>query len=331
MFDDLAARGQVRCHPTVEELRNHVAEEAAAAYRAGRRAAVSVATNEAAHALSVAIREQLVATGHVDDGQHSQRGQHGEGSTVATTVVTTAAGQRVGAGDLITTRSNDRDVDVANRDTWTVTAVHPDGRLTVTPTGATRAAHQAAGDSTPRVLPAGYVNQHVELGYATTVHGVQGETTDTAHLVLDEHSSAQAAYVGMTRGRTANTVHVLAEDLGQARELWISAAGRGRPDLGVDAARREAEQAAARYATTGYATAPAAQRDPAGDPQRVAEVLDQLREAWTARANAAAQLERLEPHLAAAQVNAERAAARDARLASARERVDATRAALKTA
>lgn len=323
VFDDLAARGQVRCHSTVEDLRNDVAAEAAAAHRAGRPAAVSVATNEAAHALSVAIREQLIATGHVDDGQHGPSGDSEDG-TVATSVVTTGAGQRVGASDLIATRSNDQNVDIANRDTWTVTAVHPDGSLTITPTGVTLAAYSIAGTPTARTLPAGYVNQHVELGYATTVHGVQGETADSAHLVLDEHSSAQAAYVGMTRGRSANTVHVLAEDTEQARELWIGAAGRGRPDLGVEAARREAEQAAARYATAG-------QRDPAVDPPRVAEVLDQLREAWTAQANAATLLERLEPRLAAAQVDAERAAARDARLASVRERVERTRAAAAAA
>ena len=319
VFDNLAGRGQVRCHTTVEDLRNHVAEEAAAAHRAGRTVSVSVATNEAAHALSVAIREQLVATGHVDDGQHGPGGDGGD-----STVAITAAGQRVGTGDLIATRSNDRDLDVANRDTWTVTAVHPDGSLTVTPAGSTVPSGDtaAAGDTAPRVLTADYVNQHVELGYATTVHGVQGETADTAHLVLDEHSSAQAAYVGMTRGRTANTVHVLAEDTEQARELWIDAAGRGRPDLGVEAARREADQAAARYATTAHPkNAPAA-----ADPARVAEVLEQLREAWTAQANAAAQLERLEPRLAAAQVDAERSVGRDARLAAARERVEQTRA-----
>jgi len=62
-----------------------------------------VATNDQARTLNAAIREQVVGSGHVDDD----------------TVATTGTGQRVGVGvgDLIVTRDNDHDVDVANRDT----------------------------------------------------------------------------------------------------------------------------------------------------------------------------------------------------------------------
>ena len=52
-----------------------------------------------------------------------------------------------------------------------------------------------------RTLPAAYVRENVELAYATTVHGVQGDTAQAGHLVVGDHTSAQAAYVGMTRGR----------------------------------------------------------------------------------------------------------------------------------
>ena len=44
---------------------------------------------------------------------------------------TTLAGQTIGVGDQIATRRNDPDLDVANRDTWTVTDVHDDGGLDV--------------------------------------------------------------------------------------------------------------------------------------------------------------------------------------------------------
>ncbi|OYV74081.1 MAG: hypothetical protein B7Z74_02870, partial [Deltaproteobacteria bacterium 21-66-5] len=50
-------------------------------------------------------------------------------------------------------------------------------------------------------LAADYVSEHVELAYACTVHGAQGDTTTRAHLVVDEHTGAASAYVGMTRGR----------------------------------------------------------------------------------------------------------------------------------
>ena len=57
-----------------------------------------------------------------------------------TSTVTTRAGERIGLGDVIATRRNDRDLDVANRDTWTVTRVARDGSLTVTRGDARRTA-----------------------------------------------------------------------------------------------------------------------------------------------------------------------------------------------
>jgi exodeoxyribonuclease V alpha subunit len=309
VFDELADRGHVRLYSSGEQLRISVAQDAAAAWRAGRGAAVSVATNEAARALNAAIRDQLVATGDVDDGQ--------TGGTVATT----GTGQRIGAGELIATRDNDREVDVANRDTWTVLTVHQDGSLTVAPT----AGSGLAGD---RTLPASYVNRHVELGYAGTLHSVQGQTTHTGHLVLDEHTSAAAAYVGLTRGRTANTVHIVtgdaADPLGDARAQWIDAAGRGRPDLGIAAARAQAERAAAQYAPSTPARVDA-------DDARLAQVLDQLRDAWTEQARAGEQLARLEPRLAHAQADATRREHNDRILAPLRDQMNTTRAAADAA
>jgi hypothetical protein len=78
------------------------------------------------------------------------------------------------------------------------------GRLLVTPSRSTDDAFRS--DVTPagagvRVLPAAYVTDHVELAYASTVHGVQRDTVTTAHLVIGDHTGAASAYVGMTRGR----------------------------------------------------------------------------------------------------------------------------------
>ena len=64
-------------------------------------------------------------------------------------------------GDEIATRRNDRRLltdrgdMVRNRARWTITAIHPDDGLTVT------------GPAGTVTLPAGYVAEHVELGYAT--------------------------------------------------------------------------------------------------------------------------------------------------------------------
>ncbi|WP_448642940.1 AAA family ATPase [Geodermatophilus sp. URMC 63] len=233
VFDALFARGQVRVHADPAALQEALAT-AATCYGAGEQVAVVVDTREQAGELGAAVRDRLVTASRVDDAQ----------------VAITGSGQRIGVGDQGATRRNDRTLGVANRDTWTVTAVDRDGQLTVTPT----TKNVTLADVTPstlrreRVLPADYVTSHVELAYASTTHGVQGDTVATAHVVIGERTGAAAAYVGMTRGRTANTAHLLAEDLAEARERWIAVFSRNRADLGPGHAAGLAAREAARYA-----------------------------------------------------------------------------------
>jgi DNA primase catalytic core len=118
--------------------------------------------------------------------------------------VALADGTRAGTGDPIITRTNDRRLPlgaadwVKNGDRWTVTAVHGDGALAVS--------HIRSGRRI--TLPAGYVAEHVQLGYATTVHGAQGVTADTCHTVLTGSESRQLLYVALSRGRTANHLYL---------------------------------------------------------------------------------------------------------------------------
>ena len=149
--------------------------------------------------------------------------------------VTTRAGEVIGVGDRVATRRNDRDLGVANRDTWTVTAVGADGSVAV------------RGRPGDRTLPPGYVQEHVELAYATTVYGAQGETVDHAHLLVGETTGAAAAYVGMTRGRTANTAHLVADSVEDARAQWVEVFARDRADLGPAHAARVAAEDIDRY------------------------------------------------------------------------------------
>ncbi|NEK84892.1 relaxase domain-containing protein [Blastococcus saxobsidens] len=266
VFDALLARGQILLHPDAAALREAIAAAAAEHHRRGEPVAVVVDTREQAAELNAAIRERRVADGRVDD----QR------------IAVTGAGQRIGAGDRIATRRNDHDLGVANRDTWTVTAVDRSGALYVTP------ARPGTGDVpdgvTPapqgaRVLPSDYVTSNVELAYASTAHGVQGETVAAAHLVIGEHTGAGSAYVGMTRGREADTAHLIAADADEAREQWVAVFGRDRADLGPAHAAEEAAAEAARYA-----------------PSRpLEEVLTELRAGWTAEQRCLDRLALWEP------------------------------------
>ena len=147
----------------------------------------------------------------------------------------TRRGERIGLGDRVATRRNDRDLGVANRDTWTVTGIGEDGSLLVT------------GRAGQRTLPAEYVREHVELAFTTTVYGAQGETVDSAHLALGETTGAASAYVAMTRGRHRNIAHLVAESIDDARSQWVDVFNRDRADLGPGHAAERAADDIDRY------------------------------------------------------------------------------------
>ncbi len=227
VFDTLVERDQVRLYPTEAERTQALADLAAASTltsQASQRGVLVMAdTRDQVAALNGAIRDRLVAAGYVDD----RRG------------VVTSAGERIGVGDRVATRRNDRDLAVANRDTWTITGIDSDGTLTL---------HNGNARNGSRSVPATYAHEHVELAYATTVHGAQGETTHSGHLLLGEHTHAAAAYVAMTRGRENNTAHLVADNLDVARQIWVETFSRDRADLGPAHAARRAAEDLDRYA-----------------------------------------------------------------------------------
>lgn len=201
VFDTLLERGDIVIHPTdVERL---AAVTALAAASPGD--LVIADTREQVGALNAAIRDERRTLG--DDPKSGR-------------AFTINAGDQIAVGDRVATRRNDRDLDVANRDQWTVTAISDDGSIGLD------------GRRGSRTLPADYARTHVELAYATTVHGAQGDTVDHAHLVLGESTGAAAAYVAMTRGRHHNTAHVVADTIDEARTHWVETFNRDRTDLG---------------------------------------------------------------------------------------------------
>jgi exodeoxyribonuclease V alpha subunit len=147
----------------------------------------------------------------------------------------TRRGERIGLGDRIATRRNDRDLGVANRDVWTVAGTGKDGSLLV------------VGRDGQRTLPREYVRDHVELAYASTAYGAQGQTVDSAHLVVGEGTGAAAAYVAMTRGRHRNVAHLVADSADQARQQWIEMFARDRADLGPGHAATRVDEDIDRY------------------------------------------------------------------------------------
>jgi hypothetical protein len=165
----------------------------------GRHALLIVDTNEQVARLSAQLRADLVRLRRVDE--------HG--------VPLGLQGTWAGVGDIVQARRNGWHLagysgnrrGPINREQYRVTAVRDDGGLEVTPLlGGT---DQIDGERI--VLPADYVAEHLALGYATTVHAAQGLTVDTCHTVVTQTTSAEAFYVAMTRGRQANTAHVVTQ------------------------------------------------------------------------------------------------------------------------
>jgi hypothetical protein len=197
-------------------------------------------SREQVTALNGAIRDRLVAARRV----HDQR------------VVVNQTGERLGVGDRVATRRNDWQLGVANRQTWTITAISDDDTVTL------RNDHGRTRD-----LPGWYAHGWVELAYATTVYGAQGETTRVGHMVIGDSTSAASAYVGMTRGRHDNVSHLVADTPERARTVWEQVFSRDRADLGVAHARLRAIDDIDRYGPN----APAAARAQAAAKRRSQE------------------------------------------------------------
>ena len=80
--------------------------------------------------------------------------------------------------------------------------------LTITDVRRDGAIEAQASGGRPVALPADYVPQHVELGYAVTAHRCQGVTVDTTHTLASSRMTREAFYVAMTRGRAANHAYI---------------------------------------------------------------------------------------------------------------------------
>lgn len=214
VFDRLHELGLIRLHADADKLREHLAMSR----RDGE--AVTVASNDEAARLNDRIRDERARAGIVDD----------------TTTTTGSDSLSIGRGDLIQTRRNSADLGVANRQQWIVQHVETDGSLWV------RDAHSDRKREHSVHLPAEYVREHAHLSCAVTAYGVQGVTVPASHTVLGEQMSGAAVYVGMTRGRSTNTLHVVADDMADARAQFIEAMERDRADRGLaDATERAAE------------------------------------------------------------------------------------------
>jgi conjugative relaxase-like TrwC/TraI family protein len=219
VFDALLARGRIIIHATEVERIQSLADSAP---NHPEPPLLMADTRDQVAMLNRAVRDRRVTDGGVVDSAAS----------------ITSTGERIGLGDRIATRRNDRALDIANRDTWIVVGSAESGSLLV------------RGRRGERALPASYVRQHVELAYASTAYGAQGETVRAGHFLVGEHTGGATAYVAMTRGRDDNVAHFVADTVEDARRQWVEVFSRDRADLGPAHAAHLAAEDVERYAGT---------------------------------------------------------------------------------
>ncbi|MHB1173358.1 MAG: MobF family relaxase [Lacisediminihabitans sp.] len=223
LFDQLHTLGLVRLHDDTEHLHEAIAQDVQDG------GAITAATNDEARDLNALIRAERVRRGEVDDAR----------------TTTGSDGLLIGAGDVIQTRKNDNTLQVTNRQTWTVQHVLDDGTVWVKENASGRKHRRTV------TLPVEYLTEHAHLAYASTAYGVQGATVQESHTVLSDALDAAGVYVGMTRGRDANQLHIVAADLNDAREQFTSALERDRADRGLDVATQAVRDAVAGLAADG--------------------------------------------------------------------------------
>ena len=162
---------------------------------AGKNSLMLAGTNEDVKALNILGQNAAIAAGTVTEK---------EAKSVLLDDGTTAY-----IGDKVLTRKNSYRLKtnqgkdfVKNGDLWQIKNITADGELKLKHTS-----HNGT-----LTLPASYVDEYVQLGYASTINRAQGSTVDTTHAVVDSSTDRAAAYVALSRGRESNKLYVATDE-----------------------------------------------------------------------------------------------------------------------
>ncbi|MGN7798134.1 AAA family ATPase [Leifsonia sp. 22587] len=155
--------------------------------------ALVTATHSEAQEISEAIQRRRIEAGAI----HTSQTLSGQ------------SGLAIFVGDVVQTRRNDSASDVQNRQNWVVKTIAKDHVILA-----------ASTDTTDlRKVSLDYAASHIHLAYATTVYGVQGETTDRA--LVGPGVDAAGLYVGLTRGKQHNTAVLVAANADSAKAQLV--------------------------------------------------------------------------------------------------------------
>lgn len=161
------------------------------------------------------LRQQLIADWHhaVDNGQVAlmlarrrvdvadlnRRARH----TLIDTGYLDPTAERVVGGLALC----DGDWVVAGRNRRSLGIINGDLGVVVTTTDASVTVRLDRGPTVE--LPAGYVAEHLQHGYAITIHKAQGATCDATFVLGDDTLALESSYTALSRGRDQNQLYVM--------------------------------------------------------------------------------------------------------------------------
>lgn len=210
---ELAERGHVDRVDHHDAPRERMIETYFEWHASGKRVTLVSGSNAEADAINDAIQQRRIDQGELD-----------------ARVVTWGMGeQRILVGDTVQTRRNDRRTGVENRARWIVRGIH-DEHVSLVSVGDSGEVARVSAD---------YAREHLQLAYASTVHGVQGDTADAS--VVGPDVDAAGLYVGLTRGRVHDLAVVVAPTDAVACERLVESMQRGAPEVTMQDARRAAK------------------------------------------------------------------------------------------
>ncbi|KQR51315.1 hypothetical protein ASF88_19320 [Leifsonia sp. Leaf336] len=179
---ELIEKGHVTSVTTEGDARQMMVDGWFDATRHGQTIALVTATHAEAQQINESIQTQRIASGDLATERQ----------------VLAQADQPCFVGDVVQTRRNDSTSGVENRQTWTIKAITKDHVLLTSLTDSTHL----------KKITHEYAGSHLHLAYASTVYGVQGETTERS--IVGPGVDAAGLYVGLTRGRGRNEAVVIA-------------------------------------------------------------------------------------------------------------------------
>lgn len=221
---EIVVTGHAISAVTEADAQQVMVDEWMAGHSDGLRTALVTATHDEAQAISEQIQARRLEAGQLETTQP----------------VALQRGQAAYVGDVVQTRRNDKQRGVENRQVWTIANVN-DATNQV-------ALASVEDPGVTRHVDADYLSAHAHLAYASTVHGVQGETTDRSF--VGPGVDAAGLYVGLTRGRTHNAAVVIAGSDRDARGQLVESMQRGQIEATLDDAREAARADLSRAART---------------------------------------------------------------------------------